>query len=147
MATRCLPARHRPGSAACCSPWPGFPCLAIFSSSCATLIHLECGPIAFVVGGLCGATANPTALSDSTERMTQDNERKLAQVFRAVLRLSPDSDVTSVRQLNTPSWDSLAHVSLVAAVESEFGVSIEIADSLNLTSYPAIKLYLEEKST
>jgi len=79
--------------------------------------------------------------------MTQDNERKLAQVFRAVLRLSPDSDVTSVRQLNTPSWDSLAHVSLVAAVESEFGVSIEIADSLNLTSYPAIKLYLEEKST
>jgi acyl carrier protein len=77
--------------------------------------------------------------------MTQDNEQKLADVFRAVLRLEQGSDVTGVRQLNTPSWDSLAHVSLVAAVESEFGIAIETADSLTLTSYPAVKLYLEER--
>ena len=77
--------------------------------------------------------------------MTQENERKLAEVFRAILSLGPDSDVTGVRQLNTPSWDSLAHVSLVAAVESEFGIAIETADSLTLTSYPAVKLYLEER--
>lgn len=77
--------------------------------------------------------------------MTQENEEKLAEVFRAVLSLAQGSDVTGVRQLGTPSWDSLAHVSLVAAVESEFGVSIDIADSLALTSYPAVKLYLEER--
>jgi len=77
--------------------------------------------------------------------MTQENERKLTEVFRAVLSLGPDSDVTGVRQLSTPGWDSLAHVSLVAAIESEFGISIDIADSLELTSYPAVKLYLEEQ--
>ena len=78
--------------------------------------------------------------------MTQEDEQKLAEVFRAVLSLGTDSDVTAARQLNTPSWDSLAHVSLVAAVESEFGISIEIADSLALTSYRAVKLYLEERA-
>jgi acyl carrier protein len=77
--------------------------------------------------------------------MTQENEEKLAEVFRAVLSLAQGTDVTGVRQLSTPSWDSLAHVSLVAAVESEFGISIDIADSLELTSYPAVKLYLEEQ--
>jgi acyl carrier protein len=77
--------------------------------------------------------------------MTHENEQKLAEVFRAVLSLDKDSDVSTVRQLNTPSWDSLAHVSLVAAVESEFGISVEIADSLALTSYPAVRLYLEER--
>jgi acyl carrier protein len=78
--------------------------------------------------------------------MTREDERKLAEVFRAVLSLGQDTDVSGVRQLNAPGWDSLAHVSLVAAVESEFGISIDIADSLALASYPAFKLYLEERS-
>jgi acyl carrier protein len=77
--------------------------------------------------------------------MTQESERKLAEMFRAVLSLGPDSDVTGARQLSTPAWDSLAHVSLVAAVESEFGISIDIADSLALTSYRAVRLYIEER--
>jgi acyl carrier protein len=77
--------------------------------------------------------------------MTQENERKLAEVFRAVLSLGPDSDVSGVRQLSTPGWDSLAHVSLVAAIESEFGVSIDIADSMALTSFRAATLYLKEQ--
>ena len=77
--------------------------------------------------------------------MTQENERKLAEVFRAVLGLGPNTDVTGVRQLSTPGWDSLAHVSLVAAIESEFGISIDIADSMALTSFRAVTLYLEEQ--
>jgi len=77
--------------------------------------------------------------------MTQENERKLAEVFRAVFSLGQGSDVTGVRQLNTPGWDSLGHVSLVAAIESEFEISIDIADSLALTSYSAVRLYLEEQ--
>ena len=77
--------------------------------------------------------------------MTQENERKLAEVFRAVLSLSADSDVTGACQLSTPGWDSLAHVSLVAAIESEFGISIDIADSMALTSFRVATLYLEEQ--
>ena len=77
--------------------------------------------------------------------MTPEKERKLAEVFRAVLGLDPDTDVTGVRQLSTPGWDSLAHVSLVAAIESEFGISIDIADSMALTSFRVATLYLEEQ--
>lgn len=77
--------------------------------------------------------------------MTQQDEQKLHEVFRAVMNLQPDAEVSDLRQLNTPGWDSLAHVSLVAAVESEFGIAIDIEDSLDLTSYQAVKLYLEER--
>lgn len=76
--------------------------------------------------------------------MKMQDEQTLSDVFRAVMNLPPGAEVSNLRQLNTPAWDSLAHVSLVAALESEFGVTIDIADSLELTSYEAVKMYLEE---
>lgn len=74
-----------------------------------------------------------------------DRDVKLAEIFRAVFDLPAEADPSGVRQLGEPAWDSLAHVSLVAAVESEFGVAIDVADSLELTSYQAVALYLEER--
>lgn len=77
--------------------------------------------------------------------MRDATQTTLDQVFRAVLQLPDDVDVRTVRQVNQKSWDSLAHVSLIAAVESEFGLSIDLADSLELTSFEAFALYLEER--
>ena len=34
---------------------------------------------------------------------------------------------------------------LMLAIESEFGVAIDAADQIRLTSYPAIRDYLEER--
>jgi acyl carrier protein len=62
-----------------------------------------------------------------------------------VLELPTGTDVSRVRQLAVESWDSLAHVSLMLAIEGEFGVTIDIADQIALTSVPAIRLYLEER--
>ena len=76
--------------------------------------------------------------------MTADGEAKLNEIVRAVLRFPADADISRVRQLSVESWDSLAHVSLMLAIESEFGVSIDISDQIALTSVPAIRLYLEE---
>lgn len=76
--------------------------------------------------------------------MTADGEAKLNEIVRAVLQLPADADISRVRQLSVDSWDSLAHVSLMLAIESEFGVSIDISDQIALTSVPAIRLYLEE---
>jgi acyl carrier protein len=39
----------------------------------------------------------------------------------------------------------LAHVTLIGAIESEFNITIDIADSLELTSFEAIIVYLEER--
>jgi acyl carrier protein len=77
--------------------------------------------------------------------MTADADAKLSEIVRAVLQLPADADISRARQLSVETWDSLAHVSLMIAIESEFGVSIDIADQITLTSVPAIRLYLEER--
>jgi acyl carrier protein len=77
--------------------------------------------------------------------MTADGEAKLNEIVRAVLQLPADADISRARQLSLESWDSLAHVSLMLAIESEFGVSIDIGEQIGLTSVPAIRLYLEER--
>jgi acyl carrier protein len=71
---------------------------------------------------------------------------RLEEIFRAVFELPTDANVTQLRQLSTPKWDSLAHVSLVTAIESEFGLSIDAADQLRMTSYAATMVLLEERS-
>ena len=38
-----------------------------------------------------------------------------------------------MRPNETPQWDSLGHVTLVAALESEFNVSLDMADALRIT--------------
>jgi acyl carrier protein len=77
--------------------------------------------------------------------LTADGEAKLNEIVRAVLQLPTNTDITRARQLSVETWDSLAHVSLMLAIESEFAVSIDIADQIALTSVPAIRLYLEER--
>jgi acyl carrier protein len=73
---------------------------------------------------------------------TESIEDRLQGIFRGVLDLPPGSDPTGSAQGETASWDSLAHVSLVAAIEAEFGVSIDAGDSLALVSYEAVRKYL-----
>ncbi|MGH9554550.1 MAG: phosphopantetheine-binding protein [Terriglobales bacterium] len=77
--------------------------------------------------------------------MTSQSATTLQNIFRAVFHLGESVDATRVRQLSEERWDSLAHVTLVAAIESEFGVKLELAEALQLTSYEAAKLLLEGK--
>ncbi len=77
--------------------------------------------------------------------MTDQAESKLQEIVRGTLELPPDVDVTRARQLGVAGWDSLAHVSLMLAIEGEFAVSIDVADQIHLTSYAAIRRYLEER--
>jgi acyl carrier protein len=74
----------------------------------------------------------------------RDTDERLQAIFRGVFSLSDEANVARCRQVTMPEWDSLAHVSLVAAIESEFGLSIDTADSIGLTSYESARLYLEE---
>jgi len=78
--------------------------------------------------------------------MTDAAESRLQEIVRATLELPPDADVTETQQLDVETWDSLAHVSLMLAIEGEFGVSIDVADQIQLTSYAAIRRYLEERA-
>ena len=68
---------------------------------------------------------------------------KLEDVFRAILRIPQGVDVTTLSQGDVPEWDSLAHVSLILALEGEFGVEIDAVDAADLTSFDATAQYLE----
>lgn len=66
-------------------------------------------------------------------------------IFIIVLELSDNEDPTKVRQTTSRRWDSLATVSLSAAMESEFQITVEASDVERMTSFEATKLLLEER--
>ena len=77
--------------------------------------------------------------------MTSTDVDRLSAIFRAVFELPPTRDASTVRQISEKNWDSLAHATLVAAIESEFGVAIDTAEALELTSFDAAKVLLDER--
>ena len=76
--------------------------------------------------------------------MNEESVAKLQDIFRAVFNVPQTRDVSQVQQDTERKWDSLAHVTLVAAIENEFNVTIDAADALRMTSYGATRLLLEE---
>ncbi|MEP0338282.1 MAG: acyl carrier protein [Alphaproteobacteria bacterium] len=76
--------------------------------------------------------------------MTPENEMILKEIFLVVLDLPESVDVQSLRRINNDKWDSLATVSLVAAIESELGLQLDTQQQERLTSYQATTLLLEE---
>ena len=77
--------------------------------------------------------------------MTADSLAKLEEIFRVVLDLSAEADVSKVRRVAERRWDSLAHVSLIAAIESEFGLRLDTTASERVTSFQAAKLLIDER--
>lgn len=74
----------------------------------------------------------------------ESTDARLQAIFRGVFDLPASREITACAQGNTATWDSMAHVSLVAALEGEFGIAIDAGDSLTLTSYQAARRYLTE---
>ena len=70
---------------------------------------------------------------------------RLVDCFLAVF---PDLERTEVSQANSltiSGWDSVAGVTLIAVVEEEFGISIEVDDLSALTSYEGYLKYLQNE--
>ena len=78
--------------------------------------------------------------------MKQSTESTLREIFWAVLNLPSGTDLTNTSPATLPEWDSLAHALLITAIESEFGLQIDPAESLDLTSYHAATVLLEARN-
>nr|WP_305785796.1 MULTISPECIES: acyl carrier protein [Actinoplanes] len=61
--------------------------------------------------------------------------QRLREVFRTALDLEPDAPVDDLHYQDNEKWDSLAHMSLVAALEDEFSVMIDTDDVINMSSF------------
>ena len=76
--------------------------------------------------------------------MSEEGLALLSEIFLAVFELPEGTDVRGLAQGTTTQWDSLGHVTLVTAIESEFGVEITTADSIEITSFEAAVEILDE---
>lgn len=64
-----------------------------------------------------------------------DNERRLRAVFAEVLQMA-EGDITDDLAYSTiKAWDSIAHLSLIASLDSTFDISIETDDVIDMSTY------------
>lgn len=64
-----------------------------------------------------------------------ENEEKLRQAFALGLSL-PETDINEDLQYATSQgWDSIAHMALIASLDSTFDIMIDTDDVIDLSSY------------
>ena len=62
------------------------------------------------------------------------NKEKLDGVFRDTLNVTQEQ-LKSVQIKVTPMWDSVGHMTLIAALEDTFDIMLDPEDMMDLTSY------------
>ncbi|WP_117213627.1 acyl carrier protein [Allorhizocola rhizosphaerae] len=73
------------------------------------------------------------------------NIDRLRTSFRTALDLSSDFDVDALEYRGIEKWDSLAHMSLVATLEDEFGVMIDTDDVIDMSSFGKAREILQKQ--
>lgn len=76
--------------------------------------------------------------------MTVALDKQLKEIFLIVLDLPEETNVTALRRISCEKWDSLANVSLIAAIESELSVQLNIEQQDRFTSYESVRLLLDD---
>ena len=72
-------------------------------------------------------------------------DKRLERVFREVFN-DPDLSVTDeLTAEDVPAWDSLAHVSLMFSIESEFGITFSDVELSTLENVGALRNAVEAK--
>lgn len=61
-------------------------------------------------------------------------EDQVVAVFARVLGIAADSVNDDLRYNTIPQWDSIAHMSVVAALEEAFGVMIDMDEVIDMSS-------------
>ncbi len=62
------------------------------------------------------------------------NIEKYNQVFIETLEVS-ESELKGLKYKSVPLWDSVGQMSLIAALEDEFGIAIDGDDIMEINSY------------
>ena len=70
---------------------------------------------------------------------------KLVLIFGAVFDTQDSAIITNLRRVSEPKWDSLTTVSLVSAIEGEFGITLESTDIARIHSFRTTSSLLAEK--
>lgn len=60
---------------------------------------------------------------------------KLDKIFQDVIGVAPDVDRATLIYGETAGWDSVAHMTLVAAIEESFDCMLDMDDILDMSDY------------
>jgi acyl carrier protein len=71
------------------------------------------------------------------------NERIQTLLVNA-LQVPPDQVSADLQFGDLPQWDSMGHMEVMILLEAEFGIEINPDTITNLTSFEAIREYLED---
>ena len=69
-------------------------------------------------------------------------ENRLVRCFSSVFPDLSDEQIRSASVDSVPDWNSLAAVTLVAVLQEEFGVQVNLADLPSLVSFAAVQNYV-----
>ena len=64
-----------------------------------------------------------------------DNGEKLRQVFAEALGIQKDIVQDTLEYNSIPEWDSVAHMSLVAALDETFDTMLDTDDVIDMSSF------------
>jgi len=73
-----------------------------------------------------------------------EREDRLVRCFASVFPTLTPEEVRTASVESVAAWDSLAAVTLVALVEQEFDVKIDVLDLPDLSSFAAFLFYLDQ---
>lgn len=67
--------------------------------------------------------------------MSSENKKIYDQAFIEVLSLQPDQLNSSLEYQSVSTWDSVAHMSLMAELEDAFDIELEMDDIVDFGTY------------
>ena len=73
------------------------------------------------------------------------DEDRLKQIVADVLEVEPGAIGPDFSMDTVEQWDSLRHLTLVLAIEDGFGISVPDEEAANITSWPLVRLVVEEQ--
>ncbi len=71
-------------------------------------------------------------------------DTKLKLAFEKGLGIPADTDFASLEFAKSEHWDSIAHMKLVAALEEEFAIQLDVNDILGLSSFQVAQEMLKK---
>jgi acyl carrier protein len=74
----------------------------------------------------------------------ETTETRLKKVFAEVLNITQADINDEIAFDKSKGWDSLAHMSLIAALDSEFDIMLDTDDVVDLSSYAQSKVILRK---
>ena len=70
------------------------------------------------------------------------NNKKLIEIFVSTLGIKESLIIDSLEYNTIAQWDSVAHMTLIAGLEKEFGIMFNTGDIINMSSVAKVKQIL-----